>query len=361
MSVDKFFHKLTVSRVLRLTNECIEVTFDVPADLKSLFDFKAGQYLTIRKTIDGEELRRSYSICSSPTEGSLAIAIKKIENGRFSGWANKHLKAGDSLEVMIPAGNFILKDSLSGTVVFFAAGSGITPIMSHIRSLLSNSVNTDLRLFYGNRNFESIIFRDELEALKNKNLSRLSVHHIFSREKTGIPVLHGRLDKDKCRELAHHLFTASETDAFLLCGPNDMIFDIKEALVEMGVPDSKIHFELFNTDGLLSRTDKKVVEISREDSEKVSTVEIQMDGDIFEFNLSYGGQNLLDAALANGADLPFSCKGGVCSTCKARITEGVVEMDRNYALEPYEIEAGYVLLCQSHPRSSHIYVDFDQK
>jgi len=358
---DKYFFSLRIIRVNRLTKDSIEVTFDVPADKKHLFSFEAGQYITIRKSLNGEELRRSYSLCTGEGSDSWAIAIKKVENGRFSSWAMSNLNPEDELEVMAPAGNFTLKEPDPTTVVCFAAGSGITPVLSHIRSLLNKDKGADIRLFYGNRNFESIMFRDELEALKNKHLGQLSIHHIFSREKTGIPILHGRIDKAKCMELAKHLFETDNTDAFLICGPNDMIFEVREALEEMGVPPSKIHFELFNTDGLQKRAVQKAGSAAKEDLDKVSTVEIQMDGDVFEFNLAYGGQNLLDAALENGADLPFACKGGVCSTCKARITEGKVEMDLNYALEPYELEAGYVLLCQSHPRSSHIYIDFDQK
>ncbi len=359
--IDKYFHQLQVSGIEKKTKDCVAISFEVPPHLKDTFSFKAGQYLTIRKTIQGEELRRSYSICCAPHDQNLTVAVKKLEGGRFSTWANDSLQVGDILEVMAPAGQFILKDVNINEVVIFAAGSGITPILSHINDLLHHNSGISITLFYGNKNFESIIFREELDNLKNKYLCQLSVHHIFSREKTGIPILYGRIDKEKCIELSKQLFDASSSDVYLLCGPNEMVFRVKEALQDLHVPIAKIHSELFNTDGLQTQTTAAKNITSSEVQQQRSEIAIQLDGDIFEFSLEYGGENLLDAALANGADLPYACKGGVCSTCKAKITSGEVAMDVNYALEPEEVEAGYVLLCQSHPRSEHIYIDFDQK
>jgi len=355
----RHFHLLTVSNIGRQTKDCVVITFDIPETLKEDFKFKAGQYLTVRKEIDGQEVRRSYSICTAPFENKMSFAVKEIAGGKFSTFANKTLQIGDKLEVMCPMGNFLIEETAQN-FVFFVAGSGITPVISQIKQLLHNSKKSRITLFYGNSNFGSIIFREELESLKNKFLERIAIHHVFTKEKIGIPLMYGRIDKQKCIEFGKNLFSVSDTDAFMLCGPGEMIFDVKETLMEMGVSADKIHFELFSTDGIKKGKDKGA-ELAGGEADKACEVVIQMDGDIFEFSLDYGGQNILDAALASGADLPYACKGGVCCTCKAKITEGEVIMDLNYALEPDEVAAGYVLLCQSHPRSSNIYIDYDQK
>lgn len=357
MSNNKFW-LLTVSKIIRQTSDCVEITFNIPQNIKSEFSFQSGQYLTLKTEINGEEIRRSYSICSAPHEDKLSVAVKQIKDGRFSTYANTNLQVGDTLEVMPPMGNFLLHPTAQN-FVFFAAGSGITPVISQIKTILTQKPDAKVTLFYGNRNFGSIIFREALEALKNKYMSQMAIHHIFTKEKIGIPLMHGRIDKIKSLELAKSLYAVADTDQFLLCGPAEMIFDVKDGLSELGVPADKIHFELFSTEGL-KRTSVSN-DLSETDKEKESEVTIQMDGDLFEFSLEYGGQNILDAALAAGADLPYACKGGVCCTCKAKITEGEVVMDLNYALEPDEVAAGYVLLCQSHPRTATIYVDFDQK
>ncbi len=353
------FHKLAIRDIGRPTRDSVIITFEIPEELKTEFQYLAGQYLTIRHTIGGESLRRSYSICTAPSENQVSIAVKQIEGGRFSTFANHDLRIGDKLEVLPPAGNFTIKHVIRN-YVFFAAGSGITPIMAQIKHLLFQHPSTHITLIYGNRNVASIIFREELESLKNKYMDRLAIHHIFTREKVGIPLLFGRIDKKKCMDMCKFLIDVHTADAFLLCGPNEMIFDVKEALSELNVPAEKIHFELFNTDGIQSNN-PAVNALTETEKEKECDVTIQIDGDIFEFSLAYGGQNMLDAAIACGADLPYACKGGVCSTCKAKITEGDVIMDLNYALEPDELNAGYVLLCQTHPRSPQVYVDFDQK
>jgi len=359
---NKFFNELSIVKVEKKTKDCVAITFEIPAEIKNKFVFKAGQYLTLRTEINGEDIRRSYSICTAPDEIGITIAIKKLDGGKFSTWANTKLKIGDKLDIMPPAGNFIIPEKFDPKeFVFFAAGSGITPVISQIKYILKNYPKAGITLFFGNKNFESIIFREELETLKNKYMQQLAVHHIFSKEKTGVPLLYGRIDKEKCLLLSKHLFNAHKSDAFFICGPNDMIFAVKESLGEIGVPTEKIHVELFNTEGLQKSKEKSVLELRKTEQVQISEIAIQLDGDIFEFELEYDGQNLLDAALANGADLPYACKGGVCSTCKAKITKGDVVMDINYALEPYEVEAGFVLLCQSHPRSPHIYIDFDQK
>ncbi|MFZ1454892.1 MAG: 2Fe-2S iron-sulfur cluster-binding protein [Saprospiraceae bacterium] len=353
------FYSLVVKNITQNTKDCITVTFDIPNELNDIFWFIAGQYLTLRRSIGGEELRRSYSISSVPGQADITIAIKKLPGGKFSTYAHEVLKKGDKIDVMSPSGNFTIDPNVKN-VVFFAAGSGITPIISQISDLLNHTQDTSLTLTYSNKNFESIIFREELEGLKNKYLNRLAIHHVFSKEKTGLPLFFGRIDIDKCALLSKSLFDISNTDGFMICGPNDMIFNVRDALLDQGVAESKIHYELFNSAGLKNVSAEKEP-LQDSEKSKESNITVQMDGDVFEFSISYSGQNLLDAAIAHGADLPYSCKGGVCSTCKAKITEGKVEMDLNYALEPYEIDAGYVLLCQSHPRSPKVYIDLDQK
>ncbi len=359
----KYFQSLVVKNIDKQTKDSVKITFDIPEELKDNFKYIAGQYLTIRKSINGEDLRRSYSICTSPEEDIISIAVKKVEDGRFSTYAVDLLKEGDSLEVMYPTGNFVYQPpiDIKTQVVFFAAGSGITPVMSHIKHLLMSYPDIQIVLFYGNRNFDSILFREELEGIKNKYLSRFALYHVFSKEKMGIPLQYGRIDGDKCSQFSGKFFTPENTDAYLLCGPAEMIFSVKDALVSLGVDTSKIHFELFNTDGIVAKAKETRREVDPVNDGLSSKVSIKMDGDVFEFSVGYNGINLLDAALANGADLPYACKGGVCSTCKAKLTEGDITMDLNYALEPDELEAGYILLCQSHPRSQKISVDFDQK
>lgn len=353
------FYSLKIKELQQLTKDSIEVTFDIPQDIQQEFAYTAGQYLNVRKDIDGMDIRRSYSLCTAPHEKKWSIAIKRVKDGIFSTFANEKLQVGDTLEVMPPAGNFTINQQ-NRKYLFFAAGSGITPIMAQIKDILYNTPKSEITLIFGNKNFSSIMFRDEIEALKNKFMQRFAVHHIFTKEKIGIDLLYGRINQAKCKQLSHHLFEMSVIDQVMICGPNEMVFDIKNALLDLGYSDKNIHFELFNTDGLKKQSTADDL-LPMVDQHKVSDIAIQMDGDLFEFTLEYGGQSLLDAAIANGADLPYSCKGGVCSTCKAKITAGQVSMDINYSLEPYEVEAGYVLLCQSHPRSSEVYIDFDQK
>ncbi|MBK9256137.1 MAG: phenylacetate-CoA oxygenase/reductase subunit PaaK [Saprospiraceae bacterium] len=356
------FYPLIIREVIHETKDCVSLSFDVPDELKELFRFTPGQYLTFKYPDGNEELRRSYSLCAGDFENNLKVAVKKLSGGRFSTYANEKLQKGDTLEVMPPMGNFtinIAKDNKKN-YVFFASGSGITPIMSLIKSILFHEPESNITLFYGNRNFDSIIFREELEGLKNKYITRFSVYHILSKEKFGSPVFYGRLNGEKCQIFAKTFMDVTGTDEFMLCGPAEMIFNVKESLELLGVPESKIHFELFNTDGLVKKTENRQEDLAFNPEEK-SLVKVILDGDYFEFPLSYGAESILDAALKNGADLPFACKGGVCSTCKAKLMAGEVNMDINYALEPDELAAGYVLTCQSHPRSSVVEIDFDQK
>lgn len=354
------FYKLKVKTVNKETPDTVSVTFDLPAELKPKFDFTQGQYLTLKKEIKGQDVRRSYSICTSPLDQKLAVAIKWVEGGLFSTYANQELQAGDSLEVMQPMGKFYspLDPQNENNYVAFAAGSGITPMLSIIKTTLQTEAKSTFTLFFGNRNIEHIIFREEIEALKNKYLGRFSVHHILSRENLGVPLYAGRIDQEKATQLIDLFLDPPQISHCFICGPEEMIFAVKEVLMNKGVEESKIHFELFTSP--LGKLGKKKKEKSYEGPKFDSTVAIIMDGDQFDFGLSSNGEPILDAAQkATGADLPFACKGGVCCTCKAKLLEGQVEMDVNYGLEPDEIEAGYILTCQAHPRTEKVLLSFD--
>jgi ring-1,2-phenylacetyl-CoA epoxidase subunit PaaE len=355
------FHELRVKEVRRETSDCVSISFSIPAELKETFQYKQGQYITLRTNINGEEVRRSYSICSSPLDNELRVAVKKVEQGVFSTHANEQLKKGDTLDVMQPIGKFFteLDPAQSKQYTGFAAGSGITPLLSIIKTTLLTEPKSSFTLVYGNRNRHSIIFKEELEALKNLYMDRFRVIYILSREKTDAAINFGRIDAEKCAELCNKNLDITRTDAFFLCGPENMIFSVKEQLEKMGVDKKKIHFELFTTPG-----GKKSSVVKRESSVKEevkSKITIKLDGITFGFDLGFEGDAILDAALKSGADLPYACKGGVCCTCRAKLIEGEVDMDVNYGLEPEEIEQGFILTCQSHPRTETVIVDFDNR
>lgn len=365
------FRKLIVEDIRQETADCVSIAFTVPPALEEEFRFRQGQTITIRTRIGEEELRRSYSICSSPLEKELRIAVKKVAGGRFSSFANGQLRKGDELEVLPPTGRFYteLDKEQSKNYVAFAAGSGITPILSLIKTTLALEPDSHFTLIYGNRYRPSIIFREALEDLKNRYMHRLSIHHILSREKMDSPLNQGRIDAEKCRELNGRLIHPATTDEFFLCGPAEMIFTVRDWLEKEGVGKNKIHFELFTTQdgtatGFTGTGDKTRTDAGKTMSShpgKTSKVTVRLDGVSLDFGLAYEGESVLDAALLQGADLPFACKGGVCCTCRARLMEGKVEMDVNYALEEEELAAGFILTCQSHPRTEKVVIDFDSK
>ena len=350
------FHRLTVKDIKRETADCVSIAFDVPEELKDEFKFIQGQNITIKTELD--ETRRSYSICTSPLDGELRVAVKKVANGVFSSFANERLKKGDMLEVMSPAGTFITEVNAKNKkeYIFFAAGSGITPVISIIKTVLKAEPRSSVTLVYGNKNVSSIIFKDELEALKDKNLERLRIYHILSREKTDTDFNNGRIDIAKLNQLSR-LINYNSVDEFFICGPEQMIFTVKDFLRGWGIESQKIHFELFTTP---TREHTKIYTAVPEPSEEGSLVTVTLDGRSFDFNLDYNGNTILDAVLAEGGDAPFACKGGVCCTCKARLLEGEVEMEANYGLDKSEVKAGYILTCQSHPRTKKVVIDYDQ-
>jgi ring-1,2-phenylacetyl-CoA epoxidase subunit PaaE len=355
------FHTLKVKEVKNETPDCISIAFDVPENLQTEFLFEQGQNITIKKEIDGEEIRRSYSICSAPFENELRVAVKKVEGGKFSTYANSALKAGDTLEILPPTGRFNTKLETKNAKQYlaFAAGSGITPVISIIKTTLQTEQASSFTLVFGNRGRHSIIFFEELEGLKNKYLNRFNFINILSREKTDAPINSGRIDFNKLTELKK-LVDYKNTDEFFICGPEEMIFCVKEFLEASGIEQKKIHFELFTTPG-----EKKSATGNRQSSivngGPTSKITVKLDGRSFDFDLGFNGENILDAALKQGADLPFACKGGVCCTCKAKLLEGEVEMDVNWGLEHEEVEQGFILTCQSHPVTEKVVVDFDIK
>lgn len=353
------FHLLKVSDVIRETEDTVSVVFDVPKNLTKDYQFTSGQYLTLKKEINGEDVRRSYSLSTAPYENQWKVAIKQVENGKFSTFANTQLKKGMDLEVMTPAGNFVVDTNASNrkSYVLFAAGSGITPIISIAKSILTEEPESDVTLFYGNKGFKSVIYREELEALKNENVDRLRIVHIFSRESLGNDVQNGRINTEKAEELYKAFLHAENIDGVYLCGPESMIHDVSGVLKDKGVDQKNIHFELFTAP---SEKKQEVVTTNEEKEDVSSNVSIILDGDQIDINLDSSGMNILDAAQEAGADLPFACKGGVCCTCKAKIMEGSAKMDVNYALEPDEVEDGYILTCQAHPTSEKLVVSFDE-
>ena len=349
------FHTLLVAEVRKETEDSVSISFQVPSELAHDYVFKSGQYLTIKKELKGEEIRRSYSLCTAPFENDLRVAIKKVENGLFSSFANDELKAGESLEVMTPMGKFTtdINEADEKFYAFFAAGSGITPVLSLIKSILQKSTSSTAILFYGNKNFGSILFREEIEALKNIYLDRLQVVHILSRESLGNPLQKGRIDAEKCSKLYRAFLKNEMVNETFICGPEEMIHAVKDTLISEGIDEKHIHFELFGT------FTKPKTEVKIEEDSIAAKVKIILDGDELDIQLRSTGINILDAAQAAGADLPYACKGGVCCTCKAKVLQGSVKMDVNYALEADEVEAGYILTCQSHPTSEQVVVSFD--
>ncbi|MEO6456156.1 MAG: 1,2-phenylacetyl-CoA epoxidase subunit PaaE [Ginsengibacter sp.] len=353
------FHELTVKNIQRETSDSVSVSFEIPENLKNEFAFKQGQNITIKKIINGEELRRSYSICTSPLDNELKVGIKKAFNGLFSTYINTQLSIGDVLQVMPPSGMFYteLDPVNKKNYLAFAAGSGITPILSIIKTTLATECQSTFTLVYGNKNHLSIMFKDELNALKDKYIHRFSLHHILSREKVETDINYGRIDEKKCIQLMG-LFKINLVDEFFICGPEKMIFCVKRFLENKGIDNRKIHFELFSTP---TRQRTAINFNTINEANDSSTVTIKVDGRSFAFSLDYNSNNILDTALAEGADLPFACKGGVCTTCKAKLVEGEIEMEVNYGLEHEEVKAGFILTCQSHPRSKIVVIDYDIK
>ncbi|HVX48987.1 MAG TPA: 1,2-phenylacetyl-CoA epoxidase subunit PaaE [Chitinophagaceae bacterium] len=353
------FEKIRIKEVKHETAQCVSIAFDIPPHIAAAFTYKAGQYLTIRAVINGEEIRRSYSLFSAPHENEWRVAVKKVEGGVFSTWANEQLRAGDILELMPPMGNFHLPGNTTGSrhYIGIAAGSGITPVISIIKTVLHTQPGSSFTLVYGNRNRQGIIFKEALEALKNKFITRFNIIHILSREITDAAINHGRINAEKCAHLFEKALPVT-ADEFFICGPEGMTREVKFFLEGSAVPPEKIHAELFN-----SAAGKPVAEnlVTSASDQIKSRVTVKLDGRSFDFDLAFEDASILDAAAQEGADVPYSCKSGVCCTCRAKLLEGKVEMDACYGLEPEEVAEGYILTCQSHPTTARVVVDYDAK
>ena len=345
------FQRLLVAALRRTTSDAVIVTIDTPAAFRA---FTPGQYLTLRATIDGQDVRRCYSICSGLDDGTVQVAIKHLPGGLFSTWANTVLREGDTLQVMGPEGRFseAIDPLASPVVAAFAAGSGITPILSIIKTVLTRGAGSRFFLFYGNRSTRDIMFRDEIEDLKDRYMTRLSVFHVLSRERQELDILNGHLDPEKVPALTRLMPTP---DHALICGPQAMIEGLEPALTAAGVPPDRIHVERFtpSSDAAPPRV------VVREGAIPAAVATIVLDGARIEVPMAVG-ETIIDAALRAGRDPPFSCRAGMCCTCRARLTEGQVEMAANFSLEKWETDAGYVLTCQARPLTGRVAVDYDQ-
>ncbi|MEN9700065.1 MAG: hypothetical protein RLZZ301_1263 [Bacteroidota bacterium] len=350
------FHTLKVKDIQKETEDCVSVLLDVPKALQEAFQYKAGQYLTFKHP-EQPEIRRSYSLSSAPSDNEWRVAIKAIPNGAFSQFANSQLKVGSTLEVMAPMGNFYFEPTPSAThhYLLVAAGSGITPILAIAKTILTQEPNSTVTLYFGNKGFLDIIYREELEHLKNRYLTRFNLVHLFSRESIGNSLQKGRIDQEKCTALNKVFLGQMKPASVFVCGPEALILGVKEAMIAWGLTAQQIHFELFHAAPPSKAASTEKTETPVFDSK----VEVIMDGESVHFHLSSDGKTILDAAYEAGADAPFACKGGVCCTCKAKVLRGKVSMDINYALTPEEVENGYVLTCQAHPQSDDVLVSFD--
>lgn len=354
------FHKLRVSDVRRETEDTVSVAFDVPTELQDEYNFIQGQYLTFKLDINGEQIRRNYSICTSPLDNDLRVAIKKVEGGLFSTYANEKLNVGDELEVMTPLGRFYTEINPENEkhYVAFAAGSGITPVMAHMKTVLAKEPKSEFTLIYGNKNTGSIIFREEIEDLKNEYMERLRVFHVLSREANEYPFLQGHINGEKCDTFFKYFIQPEGIDEVFICGPAPMIDAVRDAMESAGVDRKNVHFELFASPQQLAERKGEKVHTGIENIK--AKVTIILDGMATEFDMQSEDTNILDVALKNGADLPFACKGGVCATCRAKLDSGEVAMDVNYSLEPDEVERGFILTCQAHPTTEEVTVNFDE-
>lgn len=356
------FNPLTIREVRRETTDSVSIAFTIPDELHASYQFMQGQFLTLRATINGTDIRRSYSICSSVDDydniNEIRVAIKAVDGGVFSSFVTTDLRSGMTMDVMTPDGRFFtpLDASHHKHYVAFAAGSGITPILSLIKTTLAREPHSQFTLVYGNKARDTILFCEELEDLKNRYLSRFMLHHVLSRAPNEIALAHGRIDRDKCTAFLT-LIPAETIDEAFVCGPSDMIDTVESALLDAGVPRAKIHTERF---GVPVATRPISIPTIVDDGSQ-ALLNVILDGKQHSMKLPRSGASILDTALAAGLDLPYACKGGVCCTCRAKVMEGSVVMDKNYTLEEWETAQGFVLTCQSHPTSDSVIISFDER
>ncbi len=359
--MSKQFYSLTILEIRNETADCISIKFEIPRELRQEFKYSAGQNITLRLMMQGQEIRRSYSICSSPHENEFRIAVKKAEQGLFSSHAHQHFRVNDVLEIMPPSGSFHLPTNPENKkhYIAFAAGSGITPVISILKTILKEEPLSHVTLVYGNKNRNSVIFQEELLGLKNRYATKFQLISIFSREKMDSPLFEGRIDAKKCESLFRQIVPMAADQEYVLCGPATMIFSIRDWLLPKKISPEKIHFELFSGLGESSAYSKKTAFVTENPSLKKTTVTVILDGVSTGFTMPAQGPSILEAAIVAGADLPWACRAGVCATCRAKLVQGTVTMDQNYALAEEEIAQGFILTCQSHPTSENLLVDFD--
>jgi ring-1,2-phenylacetyl-CoA epoxidase subunit PaaE len=351
------FHPLTVASIEPVSDDSVAITFDVPERLRDDYAFTQGQHLTIRTELAGDDVRRNYSICSPAGSGVLRVAVKRLPGGAFSEHALDVLRPGDVLDVMTPSGRFFteLDPAHRRHYVCVAAGSGITPVLSIVATTLATEPSSTVSLVYANRTHRTVMFLEEVEDLKDAYPDRFQLLHVLSQEPQEVELFSGRLDAARMGRILDGLLPPDAVDEWFLCGPFEMVTDLRKLLISEGVPKKAVHAEIFHVE---SAPPVRRALVARAD-EVGSRVTITLDGRRSSFTLAGDGPAVLDAALAVRADAPFACKGGVCGTCRARVVEGSVEMDTNWALEPDEVERGYVLTCQSHPTSPSVVLDYD--
>ena len=355
------FHPLEVAEITAETADAKRVRFAVPAELRELYRYREGQHLTLRKKIDGEELRRCYSICSAVDEADLSVVVRHVPGGRFSGYVAERLKVGESIDVLSPLGHFNLPPASAKAAhhVAFAAGAGITPVMSILKTALRSRPNSRFTLFYGNREAASTIFREALSDLKNRYMERFSFYHFLSRQELEIPFFRGRLDGEKVTVILDSLLRDVPVDDYFVCGPGGMIDEVTAALAAKGVDAAHIHSERFTNEGQPTAVSARVAERVQSHA-TAGRIRAILDGNAHEVAYDPANGNVLAALEAAGLDVPYSCKGGVCTTCRARVLEGSAEMAVNYGLEPAEVEAGFILTCQAVPTSDRLVVSYDE-
>jgi ring-1,2-phenylacetyl-CoA epoxidase subunit PaaE len=357
------FHPLRVRRIEPDTAEAVIVTFEVPSELRDVFGFTQGQYLTLRREVDGQDLRRSYSICAGVDDGELRVGVRKVNGGVFSNWINAHLKPGDSLQVMAPQGRFFVPiDPASHRhYVGIAGGSGITPILSIMKTVLGREPHARFTLIYGNRALKSTMFKEEIEDLKNRYLARLVLHRVFSDEHTDAPINQGLMNRDKIGEFLHALVPARSISHAFVCGPYQMNDEAEAALLAAGVPEDRIHIERFGIAPQAGQAVGAVIHQAAPGDAELARVTIIRDGLRREIEFRKDQPSILDAASAAGLEVPFSCTSGVCGTCRAKLVEGQVRMERNFALDKKEVADGFVLTCQAHPTTERVVLSFDER
>ncbi len=360
------FHPLRVKAVEPDTPEAVIVSFEVPADLREVFGFTQGQYLTLRSEIDGQDLRRSYSICAGLDDGELRVGVRKVRGGVFSNWINEQLRPGDTINVMAPQGRFFvpIEPQARRHHVGIAGGSGITPILSIMKTVLAREPMSRFTLIYGNRQLQSTMFKEEIEDLKNRYMTRLVLHHVFSDEPTESPLGAGLMDRGKIGEFLRTVLPAAGIDHVYVCGPFQMNDEAEAALLAAGVPEDRIHIERFGVALPAAGAQAQVgavVHESKPGDAKQARITIVRDGLQREIAFTEGQPSILDAASAAGLEVPFSCTSGVCGTCRAKLVAGEVRMERNFALDKNEVAAGFVLTCQAHPLTERVTLSFDER